>query len=129
MRARKKALEVECIQYNGLNVQEVLDLGGQAIVPIKGWTFGKDLLINTLEGIMRCRKYDWVIKGVGGEVYPCKPHLFAQTYDIIDSNSGSLKLLAPDGEELTLTPQMVKILQNGIKMAIDDFIRGLGIND
>ena len=37
--------------------------------------------INTLEGIMRANYGDWIIKGVKGEFYPCKPDIFEQTYE------------------------------------------------
>lgn len=39
------------------------------------------LLIGTLEGDMLALVDDWIIKGVKGEVYPCKPDIFAQTYE------------------------------------------------
>lgn len=37
--------------------------------------------IKTLEGIMRADPGDWIIRGVKGEIYPCKPDIFAATYD------------------------------------------------
>lgn len=37
--------------------------------------------IKTLEGIMRCDLGDWIIKGVKGELYPCKPEIFNATYE------------------------------------------------
>ena len=40
-----------------------------------------DLMIRTLEGDMRATYGDWVIRGVAGEFYPCKPDIFAQTYE------------------------------------------------
>ena len=40
------------------------------------------LVIRTLEGNMRADVGDWIIKGVAGEFYPCKPDIFAATYDI-----------------------------------------------
>jgi hypothetical protein len=39
------------------------------------------LTIPTLEGHMRAELGDWIIKGVAGEFYPCKPEIFAATYD------------------------------------------------
>lgn len=39
------------------------------------------LLIHTLEGTMRAGPGDWIIKGVKGEFYPCKPDIFASTYE------------------------------------------------
>lgn len=40
--------------------------------------------IPTLEGTMRADAGDWIIKGVQGEFYPCKPAVFHRTYDIVD---------------------------------------------
>lgn len=37
--------------------------------------------IKTLEGVMRAEPGDWIIKGVKGELYPCKPDVFAATYE------------------------------------------------
>jgi len=46
------------------------------------WRDGPDYaLISTLEGWMRADKGDWIIKGVVGEIYPCKPDIFAATYE------------------------------------------------
>ena len=42
---------------------------------------GDDLLIYTLEGVHRAKPGDWIIRGVQGELYPCKPDIFAQTYE------------------------------------------------
>lgn len=39
-------------------------------------------IINTLEGRMRCNLGDWIIRGVKGEFYPCKPDIFEATYDL-----------------------------------------------
>jgi hypothetical protein len=48
------------------------------------WTVGDSgaaLIIHTLEGDMRAEPGDWIIKGVKGEFYPCKPDIFAATYE------------------------------------------------
>lgn len=42
---------------------------------------GTDILIDTLEGAMRAGYQDWIIRGVKGEFYPCKPDIFAATYE------------------------------------------------
>lgn len=39
------------------------------------------LFVKTLEGVMKAEPGDWIIKGVKGELYPCKPDIFAATYD------------------------------------------------
>lgn len=41
------------------------------------------LLIPTLEGNMRADHLDWIIKGIKGEIYPCKPDVFEKTYDAV----------------------------------------------
>lgn len=43
------------------------------------------LEIQTLEGVMRANFGDWIIKGVLGEIYPCKPEIFEQTYEPVES--------------------------------------------
>lgn len=46
------------------------------------WRGGPDYaLIHTLEGTMRAEKGDWIIRGVKGELYPCKPEIFEETYE------------------------------------------------
>ena len=44
---------------------------------------GKEIYIRTLEGMMRADLGDWIIKGVNGEIYPCKPDIFAKTYEAV----------------------------------------------
>lgn len=41
---------------------------------------GRVVEIPTLEGTMRARRGDWIIRGVAGEFYPCKPDIFDETY-------------------------------------------------
>lgn len=43
-----------------------------------------EVSINTLEGTMKADKDDWIIRGVQGEIYPCKPDIFEATYDRVD---------------------------------------------
>ena len=43
------------------------------------------MIIPTLEGSMTARAGDWIIRGVKGEVYPCKPDIFAETYEPVES--------------------------------------------
>jgi len=48
-------------------------------------THENDCEIKTLEGVMRGETGDYIIKGVKGEIYPCKPDIFALTYEPVDS--------------------------------------------
>ena len=79
---RKKPVVVEAIQYfdRPEYMKLVADFVDDSAVPdpITG-----DLMITTLEGIMRCCDGDWIIKGVNGEFYPCKPDIFDKTYELV----------------------------------------------
>lgn len=46
---------------------------------------GRNIIIETLEGTMRADEGDWIIKGVKGEFYPCKPDIFAATYEPVEN--------------------------------------------
>lgn len=81
-RYRKKPVVIEAIRLPlpGENQQKVADLF-DFLNPCE-WEIGIDgLHIRTLEGSMRASPGDWIIKGVAGEFYPCKPDIFAATYE------------------------------------------------
>lgn len=88
MRVRKKPVEVEAIQWrqNEMLVYQVLKwMGG--LENGNASLIGKDadgLYIDTLEGRMHVSDGDWIIRGVKGELYPCKPDIFAETYEILE---------------------------------------------
>lgn len=75
---RKKPVVIEAIRWTGDNFADVQRFAGDAAVES---VFCEDVLIQTLEGIMRASVGDYIIKGVKGEFYPCKPDIFEQTYD------------------------------------------------
>lgn len=54
-------------------------------VIIEAYQTNKKLVIRTLEGDMHADVGDWIITGVHGEQYPCKPDIFAKTYEAIDN--------------------------------------------
>ena len=89
MRFRKKPIVIEAHQHDGESIKQswpewlrVAYAKGE--VYEGGKSFG-DLYIKTLEGIMAVNKDDWIIQGVKGEIYPCKPDIFGMTYDRIDT--------------------------------------------
>lgn len=78
-RFRKKPVVIEAMQFTGdTTFGDLLDFFGDA-----PWEIAKDetLAIPTLEGVMTASRGDWIIKGVAGEFYPCKPDIFEQTYE------------------------------------------------
>ena len=75
---RKKPVVVEAIQWTGENHAEMcefIDPEVFEIIPRVG------LVIHTLEGDHHASPGDYIIKGVNGEFYPCKPDIFAKTHE------------------------------------------------
>lgn len=83
---RKRPVQVEARQWTGWNTSDVVDWIIGAGTRTARWheeTAGdaQFLAIDTLEGTMRADVGDWIIAGVAGEFYPCKPEIFAATYE------------------------------------------------
>lgn len=57
--------------------------------PIRNDQFAAGLMCGTLEGICRVQWNDWIIRGIKGEIYPCKPDIFDETYDPIPDEETS----------------------------------------
>lgn len=78
---RKKPVEIEAWQYWFENLDSAPEWVQKAH---DGTDSFRKLVIPTLEGIMCARKGDWVIKGVNGEVYPCRSDIFEKTYEPVE---------------------------------------------
>jgi hypothetical protein len=81
---RKRPVEIEAERYDRANGDELIvwmrDAGTYCYE-------GRDhLYIRTLEGMMFADIGDWVIRGVAGEFYPCKPDIFAATYEAVEAS-------------------------------------------
>jgi hypothetical protein len=92
-RFRKKPVEIEAMQtapvdplvaekdreeQNRLVAQWIVNEGGDVCDFGRSW-----IEIKTLEGVMTASPGDWIIRGVQGEFYPCKPDIFAETYEAV----------------------------------------------
>ena len=91
-RYKKKPVVIEAIQWNGnSNLYEIEKFIGKPL----NYDIGSDtayeagqappffnIFIETLEGVMKASPFDWIIKGVNGEFYPCKPDIFEATYEM-----------------------------------------------
>ena len=88
MKFRKKPVVIEAIQWTGKNQVEVSAFMGGQELNLNSQGIGT-IMIRTLEGRLIALKEDWIIKGVKGELYPCKPDIFEQTYEpVLDSKGG-----------------------------------------
>lgn len=87
MKYRKKPVVIEAIQYTGKNNFKIEDWSDNRVYvspvlePSKDNPTGNYLQIETLEGVMTAIVGDWIIKGIKGEFYPCKPDIFEATYE------------------------------------------------
>ena len=86
----KKPVVVEAIQYNGINITEVESFLVSKLPTVWSSVEDTQLIIPTLEGDMKVSKGDYIIKGIKGEFYPCKPDVFKSTYNVIEDNTGIL---------------------------------------
>ena len=86
----KKPVVIEAIQYDGANITEIETFVRGKLPTIMTSDLGAQLVISTLEGDMKVTKGDYVIKGIKGEFYPCKPDIFKSTYNVIEDNNGIL---------------------------------------
>lgn len=79
MKYVKRPVEVEAVQWTGKNTDEILEFTNHTAKAT-----GKFIEIPTLEGTMNASPNDYIIKGVHGEFYPCKPYVFRETYENYD---------------------------------------------
>ncbi len=83
---KKKPVVIEALLWDGNNNDEVelwLDIpNSEHSIQISSYTKNEDrVLIKTLEGTMAANIGDFIIKGIQGEFYPCKPDIFEKTYE------------------------------------------------
>lgn len=83
MKYRKKPVVIDAIQWNGNNLTDMT-----LFMPPDKWALTGGILsaleIKTLEGNHLAQAGDWIIKGVKGEFYPCKPDIFEMTYEKVE---------------------------------------------
>lgn len=93
MKFVKKPVVIDAVQWTGKNHREMynfLECTNDVVEQPTGKNFeinhnlvSGGLVIKTLEGQHIAKIGDWIIKGVKGEFYPCKPDIFAATYDSV----------------------------------------------
>lgn len=94
VRFRKKPVEIEAVQFTGDNIEEIAQLAGFDLTaedPDRSGAFLSDdnppaLVLQTIHGEFACARVgDWVIpEPQPGRAYPCKPDIFAATYEPVE---------------------------------------------
>lgn len=82
---RKKPVEVEAVLWDGTTktASDIMSWSGNKVESGNGL-----LVIHTLEGEMRATEGDYIIKGIKGEFYPCKPEIFEASYEEVKPDTG-----------------------------------------
>ena len=79
MKYRKKPVVIEAVHFLGPNWKEVQEFIGDA-----GNAYNLYVVVKTLEGTMTAQPGDWIIRGIKGEVYPCKDDIFQASYEEVE---------------------------------------------
>lgn len=79
---RKKPVVIEALQVKwGMSLSKIIEFVGlNNLTQIENG----DVFIKTLEGNMRVSANDYIIKGIHGEFYPCKPDIFKEIYELVE---------------------------------------------
>ncbi len=83
MKFRKKPVVIEAVRVRDVLAQGMFDWPDWLRDAENATTCIDGFRIITLEGAMNAGRDDWIIRGVKGELYPCKPDIFEQTYEAV----------------------------------------------
>lgn len=88
---RKKPVIIEAIQWDGKNFDAIMSFMNKDHGHKLNYENAEEyslktgkIPIRTVEGTINASSGDWIIKGIKGEFYPCKPDIFEQTYELIE---------------------------------------------
>lgn len=83
---KRKPIVYEAVQWTGENIEEISKFANSA--QVSRMVGVSELVIETLGGNMIAEAGDWIIKGVKGEFYPCKPDVFQESYELAEVTDG-----------------------------------------
>ena len=86
MKYKKKPVIIDAVQWTGAVTPNLIALIKDYQNCGKIDFNNKTIAIKTLEGVMTANVGDYIIKGVKGELYPCKPDIFEATYELVNEN-------------------------------------------
>lgn len=121
---RKKPVVIDAIQWTGDNFADII-LFTDCVSKLDS---EQDLAIHTLEGIMIASLGDFIIKGIKGEFYPCKPDIFAKTYEKANAKRKPVNgVLNLTGEEIEQLKEMQSIPKENTVTRVEIYCDGIVI--
>jgi hypothetical protein len=130
MKYRKKPVVVEALKWEIDNLDEMSTFIGDSRV----WGYyaeTNELRISTLEGVMTANEGDYIIKGVKGEFYPCKPDIFEMTYEKVEESenqSQNFAVLVSDHRTLQQNFDNLKDLYEAEKAKVANQDQKVGVD-
>lgn len=115
MKFRKRPIVIEAVQHRAGH--EFYEFSQDVIDGRVRYTEEGTMLIQTLEGVMQAEPGDWIIRGIKGELYPCKPDIFVKTYEPAESDE-------PDSESMRTLLEVIRDhgLSDSLRAEIDALI-------
>jgi len=127
---RKKPIVIDAIQFNGSNFEEIFAWARRWHSEDTGPRMcqsnfeAEDLVISTLEGNHLANKGDWIIRGVEGEFYPCKPDIFEKTYEKVENEKGNKEISAASiDKEFVPKTKAVWVIKNVLEQSINSHVK------
>jgi hypothetical protein len=79
---KKKPVVIEAVRWTGSNFSEIKKFMGDTVIAFNEQSL--KISVKTLEGVITASPNDYIIKGIAGEFYPCKPKIFEETYEEVE---------------------------------------------
>ncbi|APH50416.1 hypothetical protein M3616_13165 [Bacillus velezensis] len=89
---RKKPVEIEAVKFEDTteSISAIAELSRDRLIRVDYRQKPVVMYIPTLEGVMVAQVGDYIIRGIAGELYPCKPDIFEKTYERVNESNGGI---------------------------------------
>lgn len=121
---RKRPVVIEAVRFDGT----LQSIQGMNILSVSHDFINGTCQIETLEGVMTANKGDYIIKGVKGEFYPCKPEIFEATYDLEPSGQTSMADRSDTTAKVAALADRFIVVDVDSGLRLDDETDGIGFS-
>ncbi|MFP3684231.1 hypothetical protein SB847_10795 [Bacillus sp. SIMBA_026] len=89
---RKKPVEIEAVKFEDTteSISAISELSHDRLIRVDYRQKPVVMYIPMLEGVMTAQVGDYIIRGIKGELYPCKPDIFEKTYERVNESNGGI---------------------------------------